>query len=547
MIWSAFKTLVDGSLAVERKRLGAQTFIDAQVRIAVGDLQSFIPYYRKGITTTLEEDDLSSDGFASKGSIPRGAALRELYHVKTGSMWVRRPMVPYEFSLRNDLRAGVLSIGTERSQFRFVLDKRDGGKTFWVYPRVTEGYAVQIVWDAIIGRTNADYLDADEVPFDEPFADAVHEFVKWKLTREVDRNVSLSREYRDGYRLARAKLFAEAEERQRLKVAESQAGCVPQPCAEGMFDNGLCACGDTSVSYASGYCPEIVIPQDEWVMFGDSGQQTTIADTIAVATAVKAVDPQFIVHLGDAAYAENRRAGSEETPSQAVGTQTGGADYLIYDLLLKHYWNFLPDKFYLTMGNHDLETGYGQPFLNVLTTTSGLIGHDNLVAHLLHYTFARGNVRFIVVNSGLDDSDPLVTLDTELTWVESTINAASEPWVIVCVHRPAACSDVNHYPGSAVVKQFTDELLHLGVDLVVSGHAHNYERLRDATGLTHVICGTGGSTLRGAAATVSLPGSQFFYNSKHGFLRFTATATELQWEMRTVDNEVIDRVTMKKT
>lgn len=550
MLWSAFNEMVDELLAVERRRLGVQPFIDRQVRLGVGDVQRLIDYYRKGITTTIEYDEMAKDGFSSKLELPKGASLRELYHVKTGKFWVRRPLYEYPYSNRNDLRAGTLNVGYAKPYFRYALHHVSGARTMWVYPRVMQGYAVQVVWDALIGRGTLEYQDADEVPFDEPVADLVYEWVKWKLAREVDRDLSLAREHERGYRAGIARLYSEVQERLRLKRVQSDADCDPacnSACTD-LVNN----CGGTLTTVTGvldcGYycCPVITAPQTEWAMVGDSGQQSTIEDTIAVATAIKALDPEFLIHLGDVSYATTQRPGQVGTGPTAPSS-TSGAAHILFDLFKKHYWNFWEQRIFLAFGNHDLETLYGQPLLDLLVQSTGdLIGQDRRTAHQLWYTFARGPVRFIVLNSGIDDSDANISIATQLTFVEDTCEAASEPWIIVVFHRPAYTSDSTHKPGSTVMASLTDDLKDLGVDLVVSAHGHNYERILDATGLLHVNCGLGGAEKRGAA-TSSLPtGSQFFYNDNNGFLHFKADAAVLQWEFRTTDNEVIDRVTLRK-
>lgn len=527
MTWAQFKAAVDELLAVERRRLGVQPAIDRQVRLAVGDIQRLIPYYRTGITSTFEHDDLAPDGFASKGVLPDGILIREKYHVRTGSTWVRRPLHAYSYSNRHDLRVGVANA---RHSFLMAIDPRM--RNFWVYPKITPGYAVQVVWDAVVGRSqdSHEFKDTDRVPFDEPCVNLVYLWVKAFLAREVDRNLQLMQSFQVSYRSAMSSLYSETEERRRSIMADSEATCLPGD----LYENGYpCA------------CPDVVVPQTEWVMFGDSGDRSTINDTIAVATAVRALDPQFVVHLGDCAYGTTQRPGDVGS-TIPVGTSTGGAAHLLQDLLLQHYWGFLDGNFYLSFGNHDLETGYGLPLLNALRTTRTLIGEPNKNASRLWYEFARGPVRFFVLNLGLNDADPLIQMTEQRDWLLNRIGVAAEPWLVVVAHRPAYTSDVNHHPGSTMMRSLANQLRAAGVDLVVSAHAHSYERILDASSLQHVVCGLGGAPRRGTANPINLVGSQFFYNGKPGFLHFKADTETLQWELRTVDNEVVDRLMLRK-
>lgn len=548
MKWSEFTQKVNDLLAVERRRLGVQQSIDQWIRLGLGDVQRLIDYYRKGITSTYEFDDLERDGHSSKARLPRGANLREAYHVKTGTLWVRRPLYEYTFANRNDLRAGVVNIESQR--FLIAIDHREND--FWVYPRITTGYAVQIVWDAVVGRTDHEYSANDEVPFDEPVAQLVYDYVKMRLAREIDKDRQTASDYELSYRKGINALYQETQERLRLKHDISPATCIPQACCDTVPSCGQCnnsPCGCVSSVLVDGYCgncPEIVLPQAEWVMTGDSGERVYISDTIAVASAIRALDPQFVFHMGDWAYATSRRPGDVGTPTP-VGQSSGGAAHLLYDLFLKHYWNFKDGNLYLAFGNHDLETGYGAPTLNVIPTVANLIGSANRQSNLLMYEFARGPVRFFVLNSGLSDSDVNIQIATQTAWLQQRVPVAAEPWLVVVFHRPAYSSDSNHHPGSTLMRNLTNQLPSLGIDLVVNAHAHNYERFLDSNGLPHVICGLAGAAKRGTANPLNVIGSQFFYNEKNGFLHFKADADTLQWAFRTVDNEVIDMVTLKKT
>ena len=543
MKWSAFKAGVDELLAVERRRLGAQPFIDRMIRQSVGHVQRMIPYYRKGIVTTFEHDDVEPDGYASKLRLPASASIREIYHVKAGTIWVRRLISQYQFALRNDLRAGVVT----GSKFAIAIDPR-GARDAWVYPAVTAGYVVQVVWDAIVGRSDIEFLDDDEVPFDEPVQSIVYDFVKSKLSVEVDKDPSTAAVHDAAFRKALSLLNMEVEERIRLKMGTSDARCLPAvSCGSCGVSTSNCGCITPILDsgYCASQCPEITMPFTEWVMVGDSGDQSTIGDTISVASSIRALDPEFVVHLGDCAYGTSQRPGDVGSPTP-VGASAGGAAHLLQDLFLRHYWSFKDGNLYLAFGNHDLESQYGAPLLKALPNVSTLIEPANVATKLYRYEFARGPVRFFVINSGTDDSDVNIQLATQLSWLTGRVAAAAEPWLVVVFHRPARTSDSAHYPGSLLMRNFTDQLSAIGIDLVVSAHAHSYERFMDGNGLTHIVCGLGGAPKRGVAGTINLPGSQFFFNGKNGFVHFKADKTRLQWTLKTIDGESVDTMTLEK-
>lgn len=541
MKWSEFKAAVDELLAIERRRLGVQPFIDRQVRLGVGDVQRLIDYYRTGIVTTLDHDDVIREGYASKAQLPKGANLREIYHVRTGSISASRPLYEIPISNKRELVAGIIGIGCNGNYFRYCIDHRDSARDIYVYPALTSGYAIQIVWDAVVGRSSeAEYDDNDVVPFDEPVVGLVHEYVKMKLAREVERDLALSKDYERTYRTGIASLYSEVQERLRLKRSASQADCAPQAGCDSdilVLDNIIPSGGGTvSPESLVGSCESLAItsPMTEWVMFGDSGEYSTISDTIEVARAVRAVNPQFVIHMGDAAYGTNGMA--------------GGNPALVRDLFTKHYWNFIREsRMYFAWGNHDLETNYGSAYFDEIQLLKTLVGSANQAANKYWYEFARGPIRFFVLNSGSSDADPNIFFAEQKAWLWQRTCQATETWFVAVYHRPAYTSDSSHAPGSLAMRNFN--LHEMGFDLVINAHAHNYERIFDQYGLMHVICGLGGATKRGKSDLLSpyVPsGSQQFYSEKNGFLRFSANETEMQFEMVTVDNQVVDRVTVEK-
>jgi hypothetical protein len=202
---------------------------------------------------------------------------------------------------------------------------------------------------------------------------------------------------------------------------------------------------------------------------------------------------------------------------------------------------------YFAWGNHDLEFNYGSPMFDEVPLLKTLVGSAKQAANKYWYEFARGPIRFFVLNSGSSDSDANIFFAEQREWLWQRTCKATEPWLVAVYHRPAYTSDLSHTPGSAVMRNMN--LHEMGFDLVVNAHAHNYERILDQYGLMHVICGLGGAAKRGKtslSAPYAPTGSQKFYSDKNGFLRFSANETDRQVEMVTVDNQVIDRVTIDK-
>ncbi len=536
MQWLDFKLAVADLITVDSDRLGVETYIDRLTRLAVGEIQRLIPAYRIGHETIYTEEDLTDDGFASLGELPADAYISELYHVKVGSKCVSRPLYPWDYNNRRDLTCGVVDIGCSTNWFRYTTDPQM--RKLWVYPRITSGYQVKLVWD---GRKTS-FEDTDETPFDEQCTLVVAEYLKMKIAREVDRDLKMATDYERTWRQGLTRLDVDIKSRwyDRSRKSKShyaasnlnpctQCGCTTNTCGcdcqpvtvVALIDTAGYTCGDNTCGTA---CSTIELPEMEWVMFGDSGEDAYMPSTVAVATAVKAINPQFIIHLGDTNYPSGRASG-------------------LQDHLLNPYFAYIADNFYAAFGNHDLETGYGMPLYSRLPLLGELIGDDNFSSKQLWYQFSRGNVRFFVLNTGLNDDDDDVQFDAQVAWLQAAIEGASDQWKVVVMHRPAYTSDTNNHPGSTLWRLPFGTW---GASMVIAGHSHNYERFEPETDqIPYLNCGLGGAEIRGFHSPIE-DDSQYRYNSTNAFLHFTATSTKLQASLTTSDGFIVDRVILEK-
>jgi hypothetical protein len=124
------------------------------------------------------------------------------------------------------------------------------------------------------------------------------------------------------------------------------------------------------------------------------------------------------------------------------------------------------------LGNHDVSKGHGPDVMARLAMPCRW-----WAAHL-------GEVLLV----GVDSNDP--TDAEQLAWLEETLRAATERWRIVAVHHPPYSSG---YQGSNRESRdaFTPLFRRHGVQLVLSGHEHDYQRTVPIDGTTYVVSGAG--------------------------------------------------------
>jgi acid phosphatase type 7 len=236
-------------------------------------------------------------------------------------------------------------------------------------------------------------------------------------------------------------------------------------------------------------------------VLGDIGSSDASA---AVLRSIAGRHDGFSLAVGDLSYGRN---GAEDRWCRFV-TRRVGARY----------------PFELVSGNHesDGENGDIDRFTRCLPNRlPGLVGTygrqwyaDRPAGHPL--------VRVVMISPALDFGDGTWSYDEGTprhSWLRAAVTgarAAGIPWVVVGMHKP--CLSLGRYvcdPGPDVV----DLLLETGVDLVVTGHEHLYQRTRplalgpgcpgirpgrftaacvarDGEGTTFVTVGTGGHELR---------------------------------------------------
>jgi len=96
-----------------------------------------------------------------------------------------------------------------------------------------------------------------------------------------------------------------------------------------------------------------------------------------------------------------------------------------------------------------------------------------------YYSFDWANVHFIVLDS--EDFTPTSASGPMLTWLQSDLAATTADWVIAFWHRPPYSKGLLHdsdvEANEVNMRQFVLPILDAyGVDLVLCGHSHSYER-----------------------------------------------------------------------
>lgn len=535
MKWSDFRQAVLDLITVDARRLGLEKYVERLIVLGVDEIQYYVEYYRRGHVKVYHSDDATPDGETSKVKLPPGAFLRQFEMFGAADSKSRVPLDYYSYSNLEDLRNRRMA--TPGSAL-YTVDPQN--RFAWVAPALSEDRVLRVTFDL---KTAGSFGPDDETPFDEDMAFVVAEYMKWKITREVDRNLKIAADYKTSYLEGRAKLFIQAKERGSERVVPSMASapvemCLPVPIVScppsyPSYEGSCCGTLIPVAPYCCP-CPPRVPPADHIVLFGDSGQSWNISATERVAEVVNGLNPDVIIQLGDASY--------------GVGTIPGGYDTLIPENFLQFYFAQHREHLFMTFGNHDLEWDYGRKFIDRLPALKEAIqmehGDNGYKMGRWWYAIQQQFVTFFVLNSGLD-GDTYAKIEEQKAWLKESLANTGTPWKVVVFHRAPFCSDISHAPGEGDMRWPFKEW---GAHLVISGHAHNYERLR-VDGLDYLVCGTGGGELRDAttnSAKLPVDGNgkpvSIRFLKQFGCLQVIADPRRLHAEFTDLDGQPQDRL-----
>jgi len=223
--------------------------------------------------------------------------------------------------------------------------------------------------------------------------------------------------------------------------------------------------GDTSYHFETAPPRGIAADTRIWVL-GDSG--TANSNAQAVRDAYKdwtASDPaNMVLMLGDNAY------------NDGTDAEYQAAVFDTYPEILRQ----LP--LWSTLGNHDGHSAdsasQSGPYYEIFNLpANGEIG--GLVSGTeAYYSFDYANIHFVCLDSYETDRSPGGAM---MTWLENDLAMnTTQPWVIAFWHHPPYTKGSHDSDTEGQLIDMRENALpileDLGVDLVLSGHSHSYER-----------------------------------------------------------------------
>jgi predicted phosphodiesterase len=265
---------------------------------------------------------------------------------------------------------------------------------------------------------------------------------------------------------------------------------------------------------ASAQAQKVTLPMKEgavrFAVIGDSGtggsDQMRVAQQLAAAHQIYPFE--FTVMLGDNIY-------GGESPTDFVNK------------FEKPYKPLLDAgvKFYAALGNHD-------------DPNQRHYKHFNMNGErYFSFKAPRGSVRFFALDSNYMDK-------AQLDWVEKELSASESGWKIAFFHHPLYSSGEKHGSDTVLREQLEPLFLKYGVDLVLTGHEHFYERLKPQKGINYVILGNSAKLRRGNIAEADIKAKGF--DTGFTFMLVEIDGNNLQFQTIDDKGQTIDSGAMAR-
>jgi hypothetical protein len=197
-------------------------------------------------------------------------------------------------------------------------------------------------------------------------------------------------------------------------------------------------------------------------------------------------------------------------------------------------WGRFKSRTHPAVGNHDYMTTGASGYFGYFGTAAGPVGKG-------WYSYDLGAWHVVVLNSNCSDvgctagSEQEHWLRADLAANQLTALPAGQSRCTVAYwHHPLFSSD-NQHGDDLSVRPLWDALYAYGADLVINGHAHDYERFgpqdssgkADPYGIREFVAGTGGAVNYGFA--VAKANSEMRNNDTRGVLKLTLHPGSYDW------------------
>jgi predicted MPP superfamily phosphohydrolase len=253
--------------------------------------------------------------------------------------------------------------------------------------------------------------------------------------------------------------------------------------------------------------PKLTLPVKDgsvrFAVIGDTGSGTAKQHDVGdMMVKYRALFPfEFVLMMGDNMY--------------------GGEDPKDFEKKFSEPYKALLDnkvKFYATLGNHDMP-------IQVNYENFNMNGKE-------YYRFKKGNVAFYSLNSNYMDKK-------QVKWLEDELAKDTSEWKICFFHHPPYSSAKAHGSDGQLREVVEPIFLKYGVNVVLTGHDHVYERIKPQKGIYYFVSGAGGKLRSGDISEASQLTEKSYDRDLH-FMLFEVAGDQMYFQAISRTGETID-------
>lgn len=246
----------------------------------------------------------------------------------------------------------------------------------------------------------------------------------------------------------------------------------------------------------------------KFAVFGDSGS-VKVFGPHPVSQQVEQASVDFVLHTGDVVYPNGE---DENYPPRF---------YRPFKNLVARV------PFFPAIGNHDIKTANGQPWLDNFV----LPGKERF------YSFSYANAFFVALDSYNVDRH-------SARWLEAQLAGTDKLWKFIFFHEPPFSNHKNRAGSSAARSLWVPLFNKYKVDVVFSGHDHMYTRFARKNGVAYIVEGVGGHSLQ--EINPQAKDVVFTSNREYGFGLVEVAGAKLTFRHVTATGAVLDTFTLAK-
>jgi PKD repeat protein len=198
-------------------------------------------------------------------------------------------------------------------------------------------------------------------------------------------------------------------------------------------------------------------------------------------------------------------------------------------------WGRLKSRTYANIGNHDYDTGNANATWDYFGDRAGPRGKG-------YYSVDLGDWHIIVLNDN-KSFVPFASGSAQDTWLQADLAANTKRCTLAIWHQPRFYSSESSTTVRTAWKILWDRLWAAGVELVLNGHQHRYERFApmrpdgtrdDVTGIKQFIVGTGGE---GTASATYMAANSEVVAATIGIIKLTLRQDGYDWQFKPIPGQ----------